>query len=111
MHGVFNEKKIIFSNDQYRIKSTHGTANTPSNHRAIEIQLNLPRRILPSRKSFYLMEGLFRSRQDILRFQSHDSSLDQTETVRNPVKQSENQENDELWRTVVERKDQQRRTP
>jgi len=116
--GVFRHRKILFHNEQFRIiPQKLDTIDSPQ--RSIKITINTGKGIM-SKKSFYLIEGLFRSKADIQQFRINahgsgdNSQLSKNETTSQRTERNsketnrteEEQKDTEIWETVLERKDQ-----
>jgi hypothetical protein len=100
--GVLRQKKILFRDNQYKL-IPQKLDNIESPQRAIKIRIELGQGLLRMKSSFYLIENLFRSKRDIYKIRMN-------EIDNNEIKNNEQNETD-IWQTVVEKKDQQRPTP
>ncbi|CAF3816416.1 unnamed protein product [Rotaria sordida] len=100
--GVLPKKKILFRDNQYKIiPQKLDSVELPQ--RSIKIRLEFGDGLFRTKKSFYLVESLFRSKRDIQRIKMNDIKNDETinNEKKNPI-----QEETDIWQTVVEKKDQ-----
>jgi hypothetical protein len=101
--GVLRQKKIVFHDNQYRF-IPQKLDSIESAQRSVRIRIELGQGLLATKKSFYLIESLFRSRRDIHRIRTKDT---ETINVDKDKEQDRTQEEEsDIWETVVERKDE-----
>ncbi|CAF3462689.1 unnamed protein product [Rotaria sp. Silwood1] len=100
--GVLRKKKILFRDNQYKIiPQKLDSIETPQ--RSIKIRMDFGKSLFQMKKSFYLIETLFRSKRDIQKLKMKD---DETINNVNNKEQYSTQDETDIWETVMEKKDQ-----
>ncbi|CAF0713900.1 unnamed protein product [Adineta steineri] len=102
MIGVLRQKKILFNNNQYSI-IPQKLDSIQSAERSIKLHIDFGQGLFRLKNNFYLIENYFRSKNDIHRIKTKDSQAEKT--MNNEKEQTQEDESD-MWQTVVERKDQ-----
>ncbi|CAF2646204.1 unnamed protein product [Rotaria sp. Silwood2] len=101
--GVLRKKKILFRNDQYKI-IPQKLDSIEAPQRSIKIRMDFGAGLFKTRKSFYLIETLFRSKPDIQRIKIKDIKDNETINNEKNKEQYPTQEETDIWETVVEKK-------